>query len=268
MSFKQFILSFTFVKHLIIAIVLIAALLWGTLYGLDIYTHHGEKVVVPNLKGLTIKQVQKATNDRSLRFAIVDSSYSKKAKPGSVMGQKPNVGFEVKENRTIYLTMAAVNPEKIPMPNLTDVSLRQAKTMLDGVGLSLDSVIYKPSQYVGLVLKQLIGDNVIDTGDKVLKGAGITLVVGEGLSNEKVDLPNLSGMSVEQAKDSLILNGLSMGVLIYDESFQTAEDSVNAQIWKQRPDSLQRKWVEKGTIIDCWLTVDSLKIMPKLEKEW
>ncbi|MCL3779676.1 PASTA domain-containing protein [Prolixibacteraceae bacterium JC049] len=265
MSFKQFIFSITFLKHLIIAAVLVGALLWGTLQALDVYTHHGEKVVVPNLKGLTLSQVKKATSNRTLRFAIIDSSYSKKAKPGSVMGQKPEAGFEVKQNRTIYLTMAAVNPEKVSMPNLTDVSLRQAKTMLDGVGLALDSVIYKPSQYVGLVLDQMLADKIVTTGDKVLKGAGITLVVGEGLSNELVALPNLAGMHVEQARDSLMMNGLSLGVLIYDDSFRSAEDSVNAKIWRQKPDSLQQLSVKKGTIVDCWLTVDSLKIMPKFE---
>jgi beta-lactam-binding protein with PASTA domain len=151
------------------------------------------------------------------------------------------------------------------MPNLTDVSLRQAKTMLDGVGLALDSVIYKPSQYVGLVLDQMLADKIVTAGDKVLKGAGITLVVGEGLSNELVALPNLAGMDVEQARDSLMLNGLSLGVLIYDDSFRSAEDSVNAKIWRQKPDSLQQLSVKKGTIVDCWLTVDSLKIMPKFE---
>ena len=63
--------------NLIAMIVVIIAVCWGTLYGLDIYTHHGESYVVPNVKNKSMLEAEKSLNAQQLKAIIVDSSYVK-----------------------------------------------------------------------------------------------------------------------------------------------------------------------------------------------
>jgi beta-lactam-binding protein with PASTA domain len=65
------------------------------------------------------------------------------------------------------------------MPQLQDVSLRQAEIMLKAIGLELAPVIYKPSPYENAVLEQLYKGRVILSGTEVCAGETITLVVGK-----------------------------------------------------------------------------------------
>jgi beta-lactam-binding protein with PASTA domain len=65
------------------------------------------------------------------------------------------------------------------MPQLEDVSLRQAEIMLKAIGLQLGQVIYKPSPYENAVLEQLYKGRTINPGTEISAGETIVLVVGK-----------------------------------------------------------------------------------------
>lgn len=226
---------------------------------LKVYTHHGEKIDIPNLNGYTENEVQLILKEKNLRYKIIDSVYVASVLPGSVIDQQPGEGYKVKERRTIYLTIAALSPEVIRVPKVVDVSLREAKSHLENAGFIIGKVEYRPSEFMNLVLanysngKQLPADTVLE------RGAVIDLVVGKGLSDEKTNVPELIGLTVNDATNELFAKNLNLGVLIYDDSFENAEDSINAKIWKQIPEAGVGKKIELGTAIDIWLTVEELK---------
>ena len=58
-------------------IVVVGLLLFGTLKGIDIYTHHGEAVVVPDVKGMTVGEAGKVFENKGLACVISDSTYVK-----------------------------------------------------------------------------------------------------------------------------------------------------------------------------------------------
>jgi beta-lactam-binding protein with PASTA domain len=97
-------------------------------------------------------------------------------------------------------------------------------------------------------------------GEIVLKGSLVNFIVGRDTENEQTPLPNLKGENIESAKKIITDAMLNFGVLIYDESFLSAEDSVNATVWKQRPDVNAGSFVRMGTSVDLWVTVDEEKI--------
>jgi beta-lactam-binding protein with PASTA domain len=93
-------------------------------------------------------------------------------------------------------------------------------------------------------------------------------VVGREHGNQTTPLPDLAGLSVEQAQLILTDALLNTGVIIYDESVTSSEDSLNARIWRQRPTPQTSGTVLLGSSVDLWVTADSLKISEALGLEF
>ena len=86
-------------------IVVVGLLLFGTLKGIDIYTHHGEAVVGPDVKGMTVGEAGKVCENKGLACVISDSTYVKDKPAGCILDYNPAAGQKVKEGRINYLTI-------------------------------------------------------------------------------------------------------------------------------------------------------------------
>ncbi len=260
MNFLKTLISKEFLKNLLIIFLIGIVLVAGSFIWLKIYTRHGQTITVPDLSGLTEEEVGIITHSKSLRYEIVDSIFDDDLPRGTVAKQNPNPGSKVKENRRLYLTMNAVNPEKVTMPAVTGVSLRQARAILETYGLTLGKISYKPDIAVNVVLEQRYKDTIAEPGMIVVKGSEIDLVLGKGLSNETTQVPNLSGFNLNLAKEFLADRYLNIGAVIYDNTIEDEEDSTMAFIWKQRPEFEEENVLQLGENVDIWLTVDSTKL--------
>ena len=260
MDFFRFLLTKQFLKHLGLAAALTLILLLGTLLWLKLYTHHGKTIVVPDLTGLTVEEVDDVTSSRHLRFEVIDSVFSMEMPRGTVIKQNPNPTSRVKKNRKIFLTMNAVNPEMVSMPQLIGLSFRQARLALQNAGLVQGSITYKPDFAKNNVLQQMHGDSVINEGTEIAKGAVIDLVLGMGLSSQTTRVPNLVGLGLAEATEIISDYYLNLGAITYDESFEEAQDSSEARVWRQYPDYDEFKRLNMGMEIDIWLTLDSTLI--------
>lgn len=259
MSLKKFLTSRVFFLNLLLALVLIFILLFVTMRQVKNYTHHGISYSVPTFSGMTFDSASELAESSSLKLEIVDSVYNKYSEPGTVIDQEPKAGKKVKEGRVIYLTMNALEPEKVKLPRLTDISFRQAQVLLDNCGLTIDSITYEPSEYNDLVLKVKQDNSEVNEGDMLIKGSSVVLVVGQSKGNMETTLPDLNGLFLEEARKALTNARLNLGVIIYDRSIQTESDSLNARIWKQMPDSRITPKVYLGSSVDLWLSVDPEK---------
>ena len=257
MDFLRFLISKKFFRHLGLAITLTIIILLSILVWLKIYTHHGQAISVPNLTGLTEDEVDDVTSSRNLRFEIVDSVFSSEMPRGTVLKQNPRASSRVKKNRKIFLTMNAINPETVTMPQLVGLSIRQARLALQNAGLTLGDIEYKPDYAINNVLQQMYNDSVINEGTEIGKGAVIGLVLGMGLSKETTRVPDLMGLGAEVAREIIADYYLNIGAITYDESMDDAEDSAQAFIWRQYPEFDEFRRLNMGMAVDVWLTVDS-----------
>jgi beta-lactam-binding protein with PASTA domain len=156
------------------------------LFILDSYTRHGTEVVMPNFIGMDSQELlKKEDSSKDYIIVVADYLFDRKTTPGTVLKQDPHVGEMVKKGRKVYLTVASDTPPKVMMPQLQDVSLRQAEIMLKAIGLQLGTVILKPSPYENVVLDQLYKGRNILSGTAISAGETITLVVGKNTE----DLP-------------------------------------------------------------------------------
>jgi beta-lactam-binding protein with PASTA domain len=259
MALIKKIINNVFVKNIVIAIVVITLALIATFVSINIYTNHGEYYPVPDFRGLTEDQFSQIIKEKGFRYNIMDSAHVEEFLPGAVVEQIPAPGSMVKANRNIHFTIKAIAPEQVQIPNLVDYSLRNAKVILESFGLKTGELIYVPSEYRNLVLQQLYMGKPVEPGTVVLKGSVIDLHIGQGLSNERTNVPDLTSLTLDEAQSYSVSVSLNVGAVIYDQSVLTAEDSLKAFIWKQQPPADKGERIRLGSSIDVWLSVDSAK---------
>ena len=180
---KQF-LSHPFVINIGVAFLIVIVFVIGTLFWLDSYTRHGEKIMVPDLQGLDEKAAQQLLKEKKLKYEIIDSIFIKKRKPGTVKEQNPEAGAIVKEERKVYLTIYAYSPRKIVLPDLRDMSLRQAESIITSLGLKIGGYEAVPSEYKDLVKDVKYENKIVTPGTRITEGASIIIRVGKGQSIE------------------------------------------------------------------------------------
>ena len=141
-----------------------------------------ERICVPDFLGYNMDQIklyQQDSNEYDFELTINDSVFEPGTKGGIVVSQDPPSGMKVKKGRKIYLSVTMLVPPKVEMPNLIDLSLRQAINMLESNNLTLGQVIYKESKFPNAVLEQRYKGRIIQEGKKIPYQSKITLIVGK-----------------------------------------------------------------------------------------
>jgi beta-lactam-binding protein with PASTA domain len=218
---------------------------------------HGVAVKVPDLKGKSPADLKNIEKTVALEFIINDTVYVVDEKKGTVIEQNPQAGSEVKQSRKIYVTINAFKPPAIKMPRLIDVSLRQAKAVLETYGLEVGNISYEPDFAKDAVLKQLYRGRLINPGDPVPLESKIDLVLGDGLKGEKIMLPDFIGLLRKDAINKINQNSLSIGSEVYDK---TVTDTASAIVYRQFPVYKPDEKVNMGRAIDLFFTQDDSKI--------
>lgn len=261
MSFIRFLTSKVFFKHLLISIVLLILVFASVFIGLYFYTNHGKSVIVPDLKGMNEQQASRLLKDNSLRYEIIDSIYTDSVANGTSWEQIPSAGSKVKKHRKLFLIVNATTKKKVAMPDIRDLSLRQAKTVLQSIGLKIGDTIYVPSEFKNLVTGQHIDGVEIKPGTPVIEGSKIDILVANGLSTETTIIPDLKGFYLLQAKEYLNSKGLDIGAVINMDKTQSDNDNTDSLfVYNQKPSSYSN--VNLGSSVTLWITADSLKLVP------
>lgn len=266
MDFKKFwkeSLGGFILKQIILAVVILVALSWITLYLIDIYTEHGKFEKVPDMRGLYVEQAQLMAQNHNLTLEIIDSVYLKDKKPGCIIEQTPAPGSHLKSNRPVYIVVNSGQKRVISIPDVNDISVRQAESMLKSLGLQIDSVSYIPSEYKDLVLEVKYRGRTLTEGTKIPDGSYVTLIVGSGESGGDIVVPSLKGMDVETARKATIDASMVLGAIDFDVEPRGREKEYF--IYRQSPSA--GKTVPAGTRIDIWLSRDKSMLDRKFDDD-
>ena len=186
MNFIRFLFSWKFIKQLLIASMISAAIIWGTLIFLSKYTGHNKHIPVPDLRGKLVEEVILNEYYTDFRFIILDSVFDPELPRGTIIYQDPWLDTRVKKNRQIYITISSATPDKVSMPDLKFLTLRQAESMLESFGLKVGNLYYTPAFDADAIHQQLIDDKPIEPETKIYKGTRIDLVVGTGSGSYQI----------------------------------------------------------------------------------
>lgn len=252
---------FKFITHRPFWVNLLAALLLAFLVVFIILqmlgwlTSHGEYLKVPNVLGKKTPDAIKLLEKQGFDVEITDSVYTDTATNGIVLKQLPDPNSTVKINRTILLTVNRVIPPMIEMPKLEGLSLRFALDQLERNHLKLDDTIYQPNFMVGAIIEQQYNGTKILEKAKIPWGSKITLIVGGGIEDKQMLVPDVTGMRFGEARAMLEEQGIFLGLPIVSG---VVSDTLNAFVWKQNPprygDEHLPNYIRSGQVMDLYIS--------------
>ncbi len=241
------------VLNVCLAIVVALVLLIIGVRWMKHYTLHGNEVTIPRITGMTEEEAQIVLRSSDMFMVIVDSTFSNKAPLGTIVEQTPPAFSHAKPGRPVYVVMNARTKRMIPLPDLRDVSYRQAEATLRTIGLKVGEVLYEPSLYPDNVLDIRDGENSLEEGTRLEEGTSVTLVIGRRQGNRMVNVPALLGMSLAQARSTLLNVGLTIGVFEYDVE-PTPETLESYIIFRQMP--VEGTPLQEGSTVNISLTTN------------
>ncbi len=209
-----------FVMHLLSMVIILFFILIFIFYlFLPVYTRHNKWIIVPDLNGIHIDEVQKFLKIKKLKYSIKEKkNYSNEYPANVVLFQNPITGSKVKKNRTIYVSLNSDTPPLIEMPDLLHGSVRNAQVILKNNDLKLGYVRYVSNIAKNTILKQFYNNKIIVAGELIPKGAKVNLVIGAGLGKIKVIMPSILDKTLSEAEDILKVYGLQIGSVIYSNN--------------------------------------------------
>jgi len=179
--FLNFLKSRVFLINLGLAVLASIVLTLGVLQWLKGTTNHGKFVEVPDLAKMSVMDMRKVIEASDLRYEVVDSANFNPDYPRfSIIEQNPPAGNRVKQNRKIYVTVNPSGYKKVTIPNIIQVTQRNATSMLRAVGLDVQRVTYVDELGKDMVYYIKYKGKNINPGDKLPKTSKIELVCGNG----------------------------------------------------------------------------------------
>ena len=181
MLFLRFLFSKFFLKQLLLAFVAGLGLIALTLSMLGNWTQNGKTQAVPNLQNIHLAVVDTLLQSQELRYEVLDSAkYNPSIPPLAVVEQNPVAGEQVKANRKIYLTVNPSDYRKVSVPNIIQITKRNAASILQSVGLSMGKITYRNNIGKDMVLELRYKGEKIAPGTVQPKTTPIDLVLGNG----------------------------------------------------------------------------------------
>ena len=253
---RTFIWSKHFLKHLGLMLLAYLIIVSVTVFYLDSYTNHGQRISVPNMIGKNVNDVKSTLEELGLQYEVLDSIYDPSKPSGTIIDQDPDPTMFsqvfVKESRIIRFRVSKKS-RIVEMPSLVDKSQRFAESILENRGLKCIIQFKETNEANGAVLEQRYKGKSVREGARIPIGSTIVLIVGKNGQGEPVDIPNLYGLTIFEAKDRLATLG-SFGFLPVCEGCLTYEDSLASRIESQSPEYIEGIQIPAGSTITVYAT--------------
>ena len=204
------------------------------------YTRQNQNRIMIDIKNRNLDDALKILKSENYRYEVSDTLYTNKFELGTIVDQYPKPNTRVKSGRTVRLKIA--QPEKsVAIPNLIGQSRRSAELELNQMGLLIDTVYteYNPEYPNGTIAWQYP-----KAGDRRKKGMGIQITVSKGMPPNFFQVPNLIGLSINQAKDLIFKSRLKVGKISYHQD----QDLVPYTVLDQS--------IKNGTVLDVTATIN------------
>lgn len=184
--------------NILAMILLVVVIALGAHITLNIYTHHGESISVPDVRRQSLESAQRSLENRGFIVEVNDTGYVKNLPSGVILEQMPAAGTRMKSGRVVYLTINSANSPTLALPDIIDnSSLREAQARLTAIGFRLTVPKYVPGEKDWVYGIKCRG-RLLSTGDKVPIDAMVVLQVGNGTIGDIDDLEIIDKSMMEE----------------------------------------------------------------------
>ncbi len=172
---------FYIVKNLFLSFLILVGIFGFIYFGLMIYTRHYQLIEVPDLVGTSFYESQEILKDKKLTYEVIDSTkFDSMYAPLTIINHNPKGFSFVKKKRKIYLVLNPSSLPKVKIPNIIQITKRNAESMLLASGLKIGRVTYRRNIGRNMVLEIRYDGKKILPGETLPQSSKIDLVLGNG----------------------------------------------------------------------------------------
>lgn len=196
-----------------ILIVAIVGLLSGILF-MGFNNFFGTEVLVPDIVGQDIKEARAELEKHHLKILVDREEFNHEYDPDQVISQEPKDGMKVKSGREIKVVLSK-GLELYDIPNVVGHKIDEAKLLIVNEGFEVGNTdkIYDSKYGENVVISQ---DPV--SGKKAEKNTKINLMISQGEPPERIPMPELIGLNLNEARNVLKENNLILKEIEQEES--------------------------------------------------
>ena len=231
--------------NILLAAAVFVGAVWLTFRWLEMHTNHGKEIAVPNVMNKSVHDAIKILDDSGLSYEVDSFKYDPKYRPFQVLQIYPSPGSRVKDGRTIVMKVNPRTYAQVSVPDLLDRYKGLAFRQLEQVGLKVGDTIYEPSIQRDAVLRMLYNGSMLKPGALLPRFSTIDLVIGAG-PRRNITVPNLVGMTVQEAKAIISQNLFEVGLVEHEAGSSDESDIV----YYQDPAAFDVR--DQGMQIDIW----------------
>ena len=215
----------------------------------DVAEEQTDKVEMITVVGMNVDEAKRALLEMGLTPEIqyeVNNVYDE----GTVLRASVGVGYMVDKNTVVVLTVAQ-GEDGVTVPSVTGKSREEATSILEKEGFVVNvTESYDASVENGYVISQSP-----EAETMAPNGSSITIRVSQGAEDNKVRVPNVVGMTEEEATINLVESGLVVGTV----TTTTNEDASLVDKVCYQSYSVG-SYVDKGTIIDLKISTGPAEV--------
>ncbi len=189
--------------------ILLAVLIGGVYFAynkLNEFFNRGGTVIVPDFRGKHIVEVMKS-KPTGLEVVRRDEKFDDRHAKDHVIAQFPEPGTVVKPGKQVLLSIS-LGLQKVSVPELTGSSQREVDVALMNAQLSTGDRAYIYSEKIAP--DRIVGQSPLPSEEYGVNKE-VDLLISLGRKPEMLVLPNLVGVSMDEAKNRLKAWGLNFG---------------------------------------------------------
>ncbi|MDR3643597.1 MAG: PASTA domain-containing protein, partial [Clostridia bacterium] len=190
------------------AVLLVALVAVGLyLYSLGLFNPTTSNMVpAPNLVGQKLTDVQANANYKSFTIKQSNTTYSATVPAGCIISQDPKSSIRIKSNAEIDVVVSN-GPEMVKVPDVTNQDQNTAQNQMQ-----VNNLTYKiVQQYDDTITEGYVISTDPAKGTSVAINTQVTIYVSQGQSVTTISMPNLVGMDINDAKNTIQTSKLSLG---------------------------------------------------------
>lgn|GEM_PF-802995 len=205
-------------RRLIVLLMLLASVLVGFLY---VYLGFGaSKVSVPPIVGKELTAATKLLNGMGLGIKVVGEEESTTFPPNYIVSQKPLPGVSIRKGSSIEVVISGKG-DMVSVPEFIGRKLDEVSAFIRDAGLVIGDVINIRSLLAG---ENVVIGQSIPPSKRVKRGSKVDLLVSTGYEIKETSVPDLIGMTLEEAKRIIQERGFKLGKVL--EKIESGEAGV------------------------------------------
>ncbi|GAB5522032.1 MAG: PASTA domain-containing protein [Rhodothermales bacterium] len=199
-------------------------------------TRHGASVTVPDVVSMTEEEAKTQLEAQNLSVKTKEQRFNPNQARDVVVDQLPAPNSMVKPGRSIYITINSGEVPEVSMPNVVNLPVREAINQLQSKGLRVEEAQPDtiPSPYANTITRQ-----EPDAGDTLPKGSVVEIWYSRGLGDTYVSVPDVTNMSVSEARRALRAVRLNAAIFPPD-----ADDGMVVVSQRKAPGTRMREGAE------------------------